>query len=492
MVTSMVSGNEMLAAIERLLDDTRREVGKVDGALERSSAELAQVRQAELGVLSVLARVRLREIESGALAEALDDTGRQVTEILAERAEAQAGLGGEIAAAEEAVVAVQQERSAQLSVVDAAEQALDAAEAEAQRRLGEDSAYRALLEKAQASDGVADLAEAKAQAAHTDRVEKGNPYEVDPLFAYLWASGYGTSRYRAGALTRLLDRWVARIADFEPLRRNYWMLSEMPARFDEHAGRMRVLADEDVAAVQAREREAAVVAGVPEREDALAAAQEALAAIDAMIEEHDAELDALVEKRASFASGDDEHSRRCTQLLGDAFRREKMKTLRERANRTPTPDDDKAVDELTAIRAEMPRLEDEVVRYKTLHETQRDRTTKLEDVRKRFKEHRFDAVSSEFVNGALIATLLSQLLSGSLGVPDVWDALKKQQRFRKLDADPRFGSGRFPRVPGPWHMPGGFGRGGGFPKGGGFGKGGGFRTGGGFGRGGGFRTGGGF
>jgi hypothetical protein len=123
-----------------------------------------------------------------------------------------------------------------------------------------------------------------------------------------------------------------------------------------------------------------------------------------------------------------------------------------------------------------------------LHTTQRERLGKLEELRKRFKERRYDAVTSEFVNGALLATLLAQLLSGALGVAEIWDAITKQHRQRTLGADPRFGSGRWPRGPGgsPW-------RGGGFGGGrrGGFG-GGGFRTGGGFGKGGGFRTGGGF
>ena len=500
-MSGTVSGREMLATIERLLDETRRDLAKVDGALERSSAELARVRQAELGVLSVLARLRLREIESGEPAEALDETGRRVTEILAQRAGAQAELEAEIASAQGALAQVRQERAARHAVVEAAEEALDAAEAEAQRRLAEDGAYAALLEKAQASDGVADLAEAKAEEAHTDRIEKGKPYEADPVFSYLWARGYGTLRYRAGAVARLLDRWAARVVDYEPLRRNYWMLSELPARVDEHAARMRALADDDVAAVQAREREAAEAAGVPERERALEEAEDAQAEIDRNIEQCEAGLDGLVEKRASFAAGEDELSRRAASLLSDAIRRDKMRTLRERANRTATVADDKAVDELTAIRVEVPRLEDEVARYKKLHETQRARTAKLEEIRKRFKEQRYDGMSSEFVNGALVATLLAQLLSGSLGVPDIWEALKKQQRFRKLEADPRFGSGRFPRVPGPWHMPGGFPKGGGvgrggfgkggFGKGGGFG-GGGFRTGGGFGRRGGFKTGGGF
>jgi hypothetical protein len=85
--------------------------------------------------------------------------------------------------------------------------------------------------------------------------------------------------------------------------------------------------------------------------------------------------------------------------------------------------------------------------------------------------------------------LLTQLIAGSLGVPDVWDAITKQHRRRAL-ADPAFGSGRFPRGPkGPWGG-GGWGGGGAGGRGGGFG-GGGFRGGGGFG-GGGFRSGRGF
>ncbi|HEY7671287.1 MAG TPA: hypothetical protein VIC71_03645 [Gammaproteobacteria bacterium] len=489
----MLSGQDLLATIERMLDGTRRERAKLDVELERSSAELARVRQAELGVLSVLARLRLREIESGELVEALDETGRQVTELLGQRAGAQAEVEAEIKAAEAALAEVQKERAARSAAVDAAEHALDAAEAEAQQRLAKDEKYRAQLEKARASDAVADLAEEKAQAARNDRVEKGKPYEADPLFTYLWARGFGTSQYRGGAFTRLLDRWVARVCGYEPLRRDYWMLSELPARFDEHSTRMRAVADEDVTAVQALEHKAGEAAGVPKRAGALDKAHQEIAEADRKIEECDAGLDALVERRASFASGEDDLSRRCTALLSDTFRHEKMKTLRERANRTAVPDDDRAVDELTAIRVEIPRLEDEVARYTALHETHRERNAKLEEVRKRFKEHRFDAVSSEFVNSALITTLLAQLLGGQLGVPDIWDAIAKQQRFRKLAADPLFGSGGFPRVPGPWHMPGGFPKGGGFGgfgKGGGFG-GGGFRTGGGFG-GGGFRTRGGF
>jgi hypothetical protein len=310
------------------------------------------------------------------------------------------------------------------------------------------------------------------------------------LFSYLWTRGFGTSAYIGGGLSRTLDRWVARVVNFEPLRRDYWMLTEMPARFDEHSQRMRSKSDADLAAVHALERAAAEAAHVPQREEELEKAVDALAEMDGRLDDHEAAIDALVEKRAAFAAGDDELSRRANEIVRDALRGETMRSLRDRATATPTPDDDAAVDQLTVVRADLPRVTDEAKRLMSLHEGNRDRATKLEEIRKRFKESRYDAVSSEFVNGALIATLLTQLLAGSLGVGDIWDALKKQQRHRQL-ADPNFGSGRFPRGGNPWGGGGGWGGGGFGKRGGGFG-GGGFRTGGGFGRGGGFKTGGGF
>jgi hypothetical protein len=488
-----LSGNDVLALIERTLSDTRNESTNIDTRLARMTAELERLRQMEIGCLSVLARMRLREIEAAEVTASLDATGQSVRALLAEREGAQAEVEAVIAAAEERRKELAREREKQHDVVDAAEQALDETRAAVQKALAADESYGGAMHAAEASDRVADLAEDKVKAARRDREEKGKPYEADPLFSYLWMRGFGTPAYVGAGLSRTLDRWVARVANFEPLRRDYWLLTELPARFDEHAKRMRAKSDDDLAAVHALERAAAEAAQVPQREEELGKAAEALAAVDARVEEHEAKIDALIEKRAAFAAGDDELSRRANEILRDALRGQTMRTLRERATSTPTPDDDAAVDQLTVVRADLPRIEEEAKRSRVLHETNRERAVKLDEIRKRFKDARYDAVSSEFVNGALIAALLTQLLAGALGVGDAWDTLKKQQRYRQL-ADPRFGSGRFPRGGNPWGggwggggFGGGFGGGGGFGrKGGGFG-GGGFKTGGGFG-GGGFRT----
>jgi hypothetical protein len=487
-----LSGNDVLALIERTHLDTRNEIVSVSTRLARFTAELETLRQREIGVLSVLARIRLREIEGDKVSAVLDETGKRVKELLGQRESALAAVAAELTAAEQKQDALAQERVAQQGVVAAAEKAVDEAEAAAQKALGADANYRAKLDAAAASDNVADSAEAKATAARADREQKGKPYEADALFTYLWGRSFGTAAYAHGGLTRALDGWVARVADYESHRRDYWLLTELPARFDEHAKRMRAQADADLATVQALEKAAAEAAGVPARQKALAQVQAALAAIDEKIHEQESAVAALVEQRAAFAAGDDDISRKCNELIRDTLKREQMRTLRERASATPSTDDDAAVDELTEIRANMPRIEQEAARSRALHDANTERVAKLEEIRTRFKESRYDAVSSEFVNGALIAALLTQLLGGSVGLADFWDALKKQQRYRQL-ADPRFGSGGFRRGGGPWNNPGGWGGGGwggggGFGRGGGFG-GGGFKTGGGFGRGG-FKTGG--
>ena len=387
-----LGGNDVLALIERTLTDTRGEIGTIDVRLKRATAELERLRQAEIGCLSVLAKMRLREIEGASVAAELDATGASVRALLGQRETAQADLEAEIARAEERRQELERERAAQHDVVDAAEQALDDARVAAQKALAADENYRAAMAAAEASDRVADLSEEKAKAAHQDREQKGQPYEADPLFSYLWTRGFGTPAYVGAGFARVLDRWVARVANFEPLRRDYWMLTELPARFAEHAQRMRLKSDDDLAAVHALEHAAAEAAGVPQREDELQQAAEALAEVDERIEEHEAALDALIEKRAAFAAGDDELSRRANEILRDALRGETMRSLRERATSTPTPDDDAAVDQLTVVRAELPRVEEEAKRMLSFHEAQRERAVKLEEIRKRFKESRYDAV----------------------------------------------------------------------------------------------------
>ena len=109
----------------------------------------------------------------------------------------------------------------------------------------------------------------------------------------------------------------------------------------------------------------------------------------------------------------------------------------------------------------------------------------LERVRRRFKDARYDAPSSEFPTGELIGSLLGQIIVGALTSDELWDFLRRGQRTIARKADFDFGGDdwtagfRFPksrsgrsrggRMTRPSRKPRRrSGRGGGFRTGGGF------------------------
>jgi uncharacterized membrane protein YgcG len=483
---SKLGGREALAEIDEILRRARDGLSDVERRYNSARSALAKLQHEEIGAWSELAKLRLIAIERGTLLEALDAADHKVAEILRERSAAAAKIDASIDAANLRLGETESQRAGQQDVVAAASDALDAAEGEAQEQLTEDPAYQVQLTTTEDADFVAEQAEDKAESAQRDRLEKGKPYEADPLFNYLWERGYGTSAYAAWPLTRMLDGWVAKLCGYELARRDYRLLTEIPARLREHAERMRADFDAEVENLRALETTAAEQVGVPERAAQLENEEERLASLDADIERQEDALRALVRERVQFANGSDVWYARCIDILKEAMRRKGFALLTERAARTHEPADDRLVAQLRELEGDIRRHEQDLSDYGRVYERERLHLYEVQDVRRRFKRARFDDPRSEFLDAALFTLVLQRLLNGAVSLDDAWKAMRRQQRTRTIRSQPRFGTRRFPRAKrsGPWRWPPGGGGGGGF-GGGGFGSGGGFG-------GGGFRSGGGF
>jgi hypothetical protein len=372
----------------------------------------------------------LEELASGELLRCLDDTDRQVTEILQVRKAAEQSIAAEVASAERALAVAEDERARRRSIVAAAARAADDSEMQAKARLDADEEYRSKLAVAQRAQAIADHSAAKAAAAEEDRFVKAEPYDADPVFAYLWQKGYGTPAYRSAPLTRTLDAAVARASGYERSRRNYSLLHEIPRRLAEHAERMRRKASESFSAARALETEAAAAADLPPKRHALAEAQRRLDEIDRAIDEHETALDSAVERRGQLAAGADEYSTRCTALLVQALERADLHELRKKAARTSTDEDDRLIAELERLEQDRSSRQQELIRLRRLHQSHRERTLGLEEARRRFKNARLDDVHVEFANGALIVGLLERFAAGSIGVDELWECVTRQQRGR--------------------------------------------------------------
>ncbi len=454
---------------------------ETDREIQRQTQEQVKLRQEQASLFRDLARVRLNLINQGAIVAGFDDAERHVQDLLRRRNEKLELLERQGAEIQTRRKELEEQRAAQQSQIAAASSELDRVEGEVQRRLRGEPAYQTQLAKAQQVDGVARHAEEKSLQVERDHAEKGKPFEADRLFQYLWNRQYGTSHYRANRLLERLDGWVARLCRYSESRPNYQALREIPQRLATHAKRSRQLADREFATLSSLEAAAAEAGGVLPLRERVEQERQAADRLDAAIKAQEEQFEGIMRQRSKFAGGEDDDFRLSQETLMRQLQREPLPELMRQAEATPTPEDNVIVRRLADLEQFHGQVLVSLERAKQLHERNLDRVRQLEQVRRDFKQNRFDDVHSVFPDGAIVATMLTSFLRGLTTSGELWNTIQRQQRYRKMDADPTFGSGS---ILGPgggtWSFPfptGGGGFGGGFPGGipGGFG----FPTGGG-------------
>ena len=299
----MLNGSQLLQSFDESLASAEQQASAAQAELDRLSARLDALRTAEAQALRELARLRLDMLgkDGGAAVERLDAASARARAVLEERARAAATAEEELAGKRRALEEATAARDREARRLQEAEETAKREAAAARERLAEDPEWVRLRDAAAEAARVAEHARQKADFALRDRDEKGRPYMEDPLFAYLWRRGYGTAEYRAGGFTRLMDGFVARVARYEPARRSYALLTELPERLAGHASRMRLAAEEQAAAFGAYERR--IVTGqaggeLPAIRSALERAEDAVETAHAALDETERRHAALADENA--------------------------------------------------------------------------------------------------------------------------------------------------------------------------------------------------
>jgi chromosome segregation ATPase len=490
----MLSGRDTLGHLSLTLNTARQELQRLEGDIEMTSQDVAKNRQQQAQALKRLAALRLDAIKQGDVTQRIDSADHQVAEILSARQTALAQLSRKVTDVSNALIALEADREAIHGDVDTAARVLVDREAEVQAQLDSNQAFNDQLERTRETDAVAVGAEEKAEIAAEDRRLKGEPFEQDELFMYLWNRGFGTSEYRANPLARMLDARVARKCKFKDARANYWMLLEIPKRLEDHAEQVRANADSELDALQTLENEAAKNGGVHDAQSALAELEQRQDETDGKIAEAELELRKLQTEQSEYAAGTDKFIAQCLDVLAEAMERRDVSDLTHLARATMTTEDDAIVDDLRDLRRQDTALHDTLNHNRDVHREHLQRVQELEQVRHKFKRNRYDDLRSGFDKGDLLITMMSQVLGGAVRGDALWDVLRRYQQYRDVaGAWPDFGSGGVgrsrrrgsTRKP-TWHRPGagGSSRRGGFnfpraPRSSSKGRGG-FRTGGGF------------
>ncbi|KTD60031.1 hypothetical protein [Legionella shakespearei] len=477
----MQSGSQILLSIDKGIDVIHSQIQTIDQQNNTQSQKLVALQTMQAERYKRMAKIRLDNVLSGELSLGLDRVSQRVDEILKERVKAIHMLQEQIKSTKVQMNDHHQQRAQLHALTIQATERLDTAEAATQNRLKGEPAYLAQLEKAETAARVAKHADDKMQQAQSAREQKGKPYENEQLFMYLWQRSYGTSQYKANPFIRFLDKWVARLCDFDKARPNYAMLLEIPKRLSEHAQRLLSAADLAFAELIALEKKAAEEDGIPELKKSMQQAQEKLDQCDHQIEDAEKHLQALEMEQSAFSSGDDAPFKEAIKILSSTFEQEPVQVLQDYARATTTTEDDLLVQEMDATKVTTQQIQQSVTDNKRVQQRYLERMRELQDIRNRFKQQHFDSIHSEFINSEGLAMQLNQFLQGMISASILWSTIQREQRYRKIEANPGFGSGGFEQRQGTWHFPFPRNWGGGTSRGNGGGSSdGGFTTGGGF------------
>jgi hypothetical protein len=485
----MISGRDALASIEQAIAEARNNEARFDADMSKRTAEAEQLRAAQADAYRALARLKLDDIAQAEMVDQLDRTERQVRALIDKSRQALQSVSERRAAAVKAVNDAEAARRVAVDARNAAIAARDAKHAERATANSSNTAVQTAMERVARADKIAAESDKKADQAEADRDQKKKPYEADPLFMYLWRSGFGTSAYRAGNIARFFDRKVANLVGFVDARANYAMLIEIPLRLREHANRAVVELEEAKAALAALDAEIFKAAGGAALDEAVAKAEADEAAADEAVDKANAALAALDAERdhstGPWGRASDDPERQALDVLADGLARQNLDRLYQDALATPTPQDERIVEELKDLARRIGETDRAIVDLRTEARELGRRRTELEQARDEFRTAGYDRPNTGFINENMLGSIIGGIIGGMLSNADFWRWLGDNRRNWPGSGGgfggDIFSGSHFPPSGGSNGSGGGFGGGGGFDTGGGFGGGGGFDTGGGFG-----------
>ncbi len=449
----MWSGRQTLERIEGAVAKLHRDETALDQALTSATSDAERLRRQRGDAFRELARIKLDEIMAGRLVRNLDAAETHAVRILENRRLRLVNVNEQRQTAIAELEQAEAARNAAGVKLEAALAAVEEVRVAAEKKVRPTTIWIEAQKSFEAADAIASGAEKKSASSEAELGAKKRPYDGDRLFTYLFSRGFGTSRYSAGNLVRMVDRWMADFIGFSEARANYAMLIEIPLRLKEHAAAQRKKADDRKAEVAAIERKAMVEEGAIEKERVLAEARHRLAAAYDTVNKKRELLRLLDQQRASLVEGTgDKTYADALQTIAYADAQDDIETLFREAKRTGTPSDDSMVRRIETIEEQLRSLDKEVTRLRASAQELAQRRVEVEQVRDRFRRSGYDHPNATFRNDNEIGTVLAQILEGVVRSGILWDLLRAGFGTRPHRGRPDFGA---PDFPFPFPMPGG-------------------------------------
>ena len=342
----MWAGTSALKKIDSALQSIRSESIGLNSQLKNLTSSMTVNQRQRLAIIEKIAQVRLSAIEYGELNASLTTADKQALETLKLRDQALLEVNKRIDSLNDQISESELNRESLLENANNKAQQLVDIEAKVQAELSTDADFLAQLEKTSAANAVSHEADQKVERSQADMAEKAKPYKDDALFQYLWDRKFGTPDYKAGFFARYMDTKVAKLINYNEARVNFWNLTEIPKRLEDHADHVASLADDEHEALQQLELSALEDAGANEITALVEQARDKLDECDDKVESLENDLSEALAKRTTFISGEDTYLKKSLSIIARVLESNNFSAIQRYVLATHSPTDDQLVIEL--------------------------------------------------------------------------------------------------------------------------------------------------
>ena len=417
------SGRDILSDIDHRIEDTRGRVQNLNRKISEANGKIESFRQEQAGSYLKLAELRVDLLDDTDVVGQLSRAEQEAKSFLDQRQKSRDALDKNLTENRSEQNALEQKRADLLEKIDLFAVKVKNAENKVLETLEQDPAYLDILSAIEKTENQIIRVENKIETAQEDYDTKVKPYHTDPLFIYLWDRGFGTSTYRAGALIRTLDQWVAHTADYEPARRNYAMLSGIPEKLETHKTHMEEKAKELETQQTTLEQTVFEKKGVTKLQEEYKTKRSALDEIDQKIEKLEESYKKILQDQDNFSDEKDNLYMRAVETLKTLYAGQSLHNLRRNAASTGTKEDDKIVRRLYWLDEEIDEIEDRITTYQKALRQEGWQLNEIQNVRKTFKHKRYDTRRTTFSDGNMFNILLGQFITGVLTNAHFWSAV---------------------------------------------------------------------
>ncbi len=378
--------------------------------------------------LVVLAEHYLPELTPDAIRQTWSEIRHSLSQLL-ERKEAEVRqlqsrldeLSDRRAELEQQLVAISRE-------LDEAVEAQQAVATEVERELQNDQRFVQLSDRAAVAEASIERAEANLQEIDQDSARKLPAYDDSALFRYLLERDYGTPNYTHRGFTRRMDRWVAKLIDFNQAKQGYDFLRKTPEQMRQIIAEDRQSLDTVMEELERIRDEFAVKLGLPEKirqvEASTRQRDEQLQLLDALL----AETEQTQNERGALDDTRGPYYRQAIQMFRDMLDQFDSDDLKRRAQQTREITDDQIVARLMGVETEIDQLDESARRRRNQLDQMRAFLEDLGRLVQRFRAAEFDSSRSQFVGSLDIHEEVEQArLSGN--IDSVWQRIRNAQRW---------------------------------------------------------------